>query len=314
MAYANYTRANPRQSTNEVLVTYHVLQAKEGREDGTDGPGREIMAACMEGPLPGALAQIGQWSRVWAPLVLRGESLERKPEIALFAEETSRGNLQVTWVPMMTREEYEQSPREFKNWLERVGQRPIAQRSLSELFFIREFSRIRRKSSRTSWRPGDKPLTDAAIVGLASLLAELPEKLRPMVNAHWQHVMVFGFETEHAFSPDKTTPEAGDIVIYEVWDYHKNNSAAYLASKLAPLKVTEQDLLQAVDDVSVTNPRVVTPEGRHKVIAKRLQVEQRDVRDALEAIRDDQQWRGEQPDLWWNRKDPYPPYWGGRWS
>lgn len=311
MHYEIYRTTTPERHVSDILVTYHVLQSKIGHEEPINNAGYEIMEACAEGPLAGALGSIGTWSRIWAPLVLGPKGVQKRPEIALFLEVTSRGNLQVMWTPMMSQEEYDNSSGDFKLWMTRLGITPIAQRSKEELYFIRNFCDVEHKSSRQNRCPENVALTNIAITGLASLLAELPQRLSPIVRAYWQSVMIFGFEDGSRLDRASPAPEADDLVIMSAWDHLKKQSAVWLAHALQPIGKTEEELLKAIDDVSVTNPRVTSDEGRLKVVAKRFGITLHEIKVAVKAIESDHQWRDDKSDLWWNRENLYPDYWGG---
>lgn len=308
MSYISYESTNTHRTSTEIAIHYHVRRALLGDAERQREPHREIIYACLEGPLYGALHEIQEWGKKWAPMVAPGFDPGKGPEIALNLNVTTKGNLEVTWTPIMTQEQYDAAPNDFRRWIEQLGFQPIAQRRDTQLYFIREFDMLQQHLKGDYVTDAILELSRISAVALAVMIAELPSKLEHLVQAHWQHVMEFNFaEDDH-----RSTPICSSIAIWDAWYHSKAQSEDRLKRALKAIGTDEKRLTKEWGTVAITNPRVRTDGGRSKVVAEVLGVSADQVQTARQAIESVKKWQEDKPRLWWNRRDPYPSWWGGR--
>ena len=306
MPYVSYDHTSLYSSSAQVAVHYHVRQALLGSRDNEQDSNREIIDACLDGPLSGALSAIREWSLVWAPQVAPGFDRTKGPEIALNLNITSKGNLEVTWTPIMTQKQFDSAPSGFMHWIKGLDYRPIARQRDSQLYFIRGVEDLHWRLTKNRDVSGTIELSHISAVALAVLMAELPRRLAHMVQAHWQDMLDFEFRDTSG-----QTPVASGIAIYGIWQHSQAQAEERMKRCLSEIGVDANRLDEEWSKVETTNPRVRSDTGRSKAVAATLGVRPDQVEAARSAIEAMSQWQGEEPHLWWNRTNPYPRNWGG---
>lgn len=304
MARINYNFATLYQTSLEVMVYYHARILKLGYSEQEKTPHSEVVNACIDGPLDGALYEIGEWSRKWSRVVSPDMDSTELPEIALSLNITSKGNLEVLWAPIITKEQYDASPYKFRRWLEQLGERPFGEQRPKILYFIREYRdliwRVKSDQQKLTFKE-DVELCQIAALILALMMKELPSKLSYMVNAYWQDVIDFDFSK----ATYGNTPIPGDIKIHKMWDYSKREAHETLSRNLKNIGSNADDFSAKWNQVSISNPKINTDSGRAKIVAKELGVTVRQIEETKSAMAEAEKWNEEKPHLWWSRKDPY---------
>lgn len=304
MARINYRYASLSQTSLEVMVYYHARTLLLGLSEQERTPHSEVMNACIDGPLEGALYSIEEWDRKWARIVDPDLDLTKRPEIGLSLNVTSKGNLEVLWKPIMTQEQYDASPYEFKSWMNRLDDRTFGQQRQSCLYFIRDYQTLiyqvnMDKQGYTSNETVE--LSRIATLALALMMKELPRKLASMVNAYWQDIIDFDFSNKNFGN----TPTPGNIKIYDMWEYSKNKAHERLSWHFKNIGSNADDFSAKWDQISIKNPKIKSDSGRSKILAKAFGVTIRQIDEIRSAIAEVQKWNEEKPHLWWNRQNPY---------
>lgn len=303
VSYAYVTRS---ATFTEVLVNYHVRRSQAGSAVDARSPHGTVMDDCADGMLQGSVGMIAEWAHVWGPRVASpGEN--GRPEIALSAEVTSKGNLDVTWAPMMTQEEYDATGPDFRRWLEALGHQPIARRRDDQLYFVHGFAKLVNEAvgPDAERHTADAELTAIATLGLHAALSGIRSSLMHLVDAHWQDVLDVRYEAADGL----TTPYPSEIVLRDAWSHWRELSRESAERVMLDIGVTEAVLETQWKAVSVRNPRVRTDEGRARAVASVIGSKTEHVLVAKATIAEREKWAGNPPRGWWNRISPYMPPW-----
>lgn len=285
---------SPYSSPAELAAEYIAATREKGRN-----PESSIVAACLQGPLPRAMNEIARWRHVWSPVVTPGFDPMEGPEIALRLEVTIRGNLDVLWEPMLTKEQYVSSPDEFKWWLRRLGRQEIAQRRDNQIYFLKDYERLEISVNHQDIYPLS-PSHRIEAHCLTALIHDLAERLEHLVKAHWQDAFV---STWTSF-PDPGPKRPLSFEIVDAIDHVAKIDEDLRKRVLARI---DGDL-NALDDAwnkACSRPRIRTESGRARAAAEILGVTPESILAARRVIAAEIPCT-ERPPMHWNRVDMHP--------
>jgi len=302
----SYNHVTRSATFTEVLVNYHVQRNRAGSHVDVRSRHGDIMNDCADGMLKESVAKIAEWAYRWAPGICAPTDGGR-PEIALFAKVTSKGNLDVTWAPVMTHQEYDATGRDFRIWCEDLTRQPIARRRTDQLYFIHGFDRFVQEAvgPEAERYTADAQLTAIATLGLHAAISGIRSSLIHMVDAHWQDILDIRYEA----SSDLTTPTPSEIMLRDAWTHWRELSRESADRVMQDLGTSEALIEAEWQAVSVSNPRVRTDEGRARVVASVIGTTTEHVLAAKGMIAERDKWAGRPPREWWNRISPYMPPW-----
>lgn len=289
---------SPHRTPAELAAEHVALRRAVG--PGHDRGEHPIIDACLRAPLHGAMREIARWRHVWAPQVAPGFDPLHGPEIALYLDVTTRGNLDVLWVPMMTQEQHDASPDDFKWWLRSLARQEIAQRRDEQIYFLRDYRNLENRVNDQD----DYPLTPLRRIEahcLIALLSDLPHRLSHLVRAHWQDVLTCTWSN----GPGEEARRPLTMDVIDAWTLRSDRIKSAMRECLRQCGTDAQGVLEAWAEGEKA-PRVRTETGRARVAGRILGVDPETVVAAVNAIRDAEELPDREPDLWWNREDPYP--------
>lgn len=258
-----------------------------------------IVSACLQGPLPDAMAEIARWRHVWSPIVTPGYEPMEGPEIALRLTVTSRGNLDVLWEPMLTMEQYSTSPGEFKSWLGRLERQEIAQRRHNQIYFLKGYEQLEFAVNNQEEHPL-KTRRRIEAHCLIALIHDLAERLEHLVRAHWQDALLSTWTSLTDKGP--TRPLSFEIVdavdhVAHLAEQRRTKAISWIGGDL--------DALEAAWNQACSRPRIRTEAGRAKAAAEILGVTPERILSARRILASEIPCT-EHPPRHWNRVDMHP--------